>query len=68
MDGDFIKCSVSEKNDFSFQKRSDGFKKFVAFLLTVSTKSRMGDLKNTLVLVDEPDSGLHPSGAQIFTR
>ena len=64
MDGDFIKCSVSEKNDFAFQKRSDGFKKFVAFLLTVSTKSHTGDLKNTLVLIDEPDSGLHPSGAR----
>jgi predicted ATP-dependent endonuclease of OLD family len=64
VDGENIKCSVSEKNDYAFQKRSDGFKKFVAFLLTVSTRSHTGNLKNTLVLIDEPDSGLHPSGAR----
>lgn len=64
MDGEFIKCSVTEKNDFSFEKRSDGFKKFVAFLLTVSTKSNSGNLNNALVLVDEPDASLHPSGAR----
>ena len=63
-DGGFIKCSVKEQNKFSFQKRSDGFKKFVAFLLTVSTRYKAGDLDNALILIDEPETGLHPSGAR----
>ncbi|TSC61611.1 MAG: hypothetical protein Athens041674_703 [Parcubacteria group bacterium Athens0416_74] len=64
MNGDFIQCSVSERNDYPFLKRSDGFKRFVAFLLTVSAKSKTGDLLNAVLLIDEPDSGLHPSGAR----
>lgn len=64
MNGEHIQCSISEKNDYAFQKRSDGFKRFVAFLLTVSSQSQTGKLKDALLLIDEPDSGLHPSGAR----
>lgn len=64
MNGEHIQCSISEKNDYAFQKRSDGFKRFVAFLLTVSSQSQAGKLKDALLLIDEPDSGLHPSGAR----
>ncbi len=64
INGDFIQCAVTEHNDFAFNKRSDGFKRFVAFLLTVSSHASTGKLKNSLILVDEPDSGLHPSGAR----
>ncbi len=62
--GDFIQCSVNEKNDYSLVNRSDGFKKFVAFLLVVASSSHTGQLRNALLLVDEPDSGLHPAGAR----
>jgi predicted ATP-dependent endonuclease of OLD family len=66
MNGDYIQCSVTEKNDFPFLKRSDGFKRFVAFLLMISTKSHTGRLKGGLLLIDEPESGLHPSGARFL--
>jgi energy-coupling factor transporter ATP-binding protein EcfA2 len=48
--------------------RSDGFKRFVSFLLQISAKVRTKELKNTLILVDEPEIGLHPSGARSLMR
>lgn len=56
-----IDTAVKEKNHFDFAQRSDGFKRFVSFLLLVSTKVRTKSLQNTLLLIDEPDVGLHPS-------
>ena len=64
IDGDNIRCSISESNEYAFQQRSDGFKRFVAFLLTISAQSASGALENCLILIDEPDTGLHPSSAR----
>lgn len=44
--------------------RSEGFKRFVSFLLLVSAKVRTAQLENHLILVDEPEIGLHPRGAR----
>ena len=44
--------------------RSDGFKRFVSFLLQVSAKVKTAQLKNTLILLDEPEIALHPRGAR----
>lgn len=51
-------------NNYDFQQRSDGFKRFVTFLLMISTKERTKKLTNTLILVDEPEISLHPKGAR----
>ena len=64
-DGDFIDASVIEKtNRFSFTSRSDGFKRFISFLLIISAKVKTNELKNTLILIDEPEISLHPTGAR----
>jgi predicted ATP-dependent endonuclease of OLD family len=65
-DGNNIIPSVKELNKFDFLSRSDGFKRFVSFLLMVSTIVKTGDLKDTLLLVDEPDISLHPSGIRFL--
>jgi hypothetical protein len=44
--------------------RSDGFKRFVSFLLQVSAKVRTNQLSNALILIDEPEIAFHPSGAK----
>lgn len=62
--GERIEMGVRESNFYSFDRRSDGFKRFVTFLLMISARDRIDDLENTLILFDEPDVGLHPSGAQ----
>lgn len=51
-------------NNYDFQQRSDGFKRFVTFLLMISTKERVNDLTNTLIIIDEPEISLHPKGAR----
>jgi len=57
---------VKEKNVLDFARRSDGFKRFVTFLLMVSVDAKMRSLANALVLIDEPDFSLHPSGSRFL--
>lgn len=64
LDGDKIIPAIKEKNSFDLSKRSDGFKRFVTFLLMISVNVKTNNLNNTLLLIDEPDSSLHPSGAR----
>ncbi|TRZ78677.1 hypothetical protein D4R87_00060 [bacterium] len=63
-DGENIIPAIKEENSFDFAKRSDGFKRFVSFLLMISVNVKTDLLKNTLLLIDEPDLSLHPSGAR----
>jgi hypothetical protein len=63
--GDNIDAHVEDTyNTFNFSRRSDGFKRFVTFLLLISAKAEMNELTNTLYLHDEPEVSLHPSGAR----
>lgn len=63
--GPNIDASIKdEHNLYDFSRRSDGFKRFITFLLMVSAKVRTDDLIDTLILHDEPDISLHPSGAR----
>ncbi len=41
-------------------QRSDGFKQFISFLLTVSVENHNKELTNTILLIDEPETHLHP--------
>lgn len=45
-------------------QRSDGFKQFISFLLTISAEDKKGILENKILLLDEPETHLHPQ-AQI---
>ena len=45
-------------------QRSDGFRQFISFLLTVSAEDSNKELNNCLLLLDEPETHLHPQ-AQI---
>lgn len=63
LDGTEIRISVRDENiSFNFEERSEGFKRFMTFLIMVSAKSKTNELENTLLLVDEPEASLHPSG------
>ena len=55
---------LDEYNVYSLERRSDGFKRFITFLLMISAKAKAEHLTNTLIIIDEPDIGLHPSGIQ----
>jgi hypothetical protein len=63
--GPNIEATVKDTyNKFDLSRRSDGFKRFISFLLLVSVKARNKQLTNTLYLHDEPDTSLHPAGAR----
>jgi hypothetical protein len=65
MDGpDLVARIEDESNHYELSQRSDGFKRFVTFLLMVSAVDASNLLKNTVLLIDEPEIGLHPSGAR----
>lgn len=54
---------VKEKAKTADQ-RSDGFKQFVSFLLTVSAQSKNDELSNSILLLDEPETHLHPQAQE----
>ena len=64
LDGEKVIPGIKEKNSFDFSKRSDGFKRFITFLLMISADVKSKSLENALLLIDEPEIGLHPSGAR----
>ena len=59
---DQINPGVKEINTHDFARRSDGFKRFVTFLLMISANVRTHALHDTLLLIDDPNVCLHPSG------
>jgi len=44
--------------------RSDGFKQFVSFLLTIAAENKNEELQNTILLLDEPETHLHPKAQE----
>ncbi|MCT2532373.1 ATP-binding protein [SAR92 clade bacterium H231] len=67
--GDYIDMGIEDKfNIYSFSRRSDGFKRFSTFLLLISAKVKADYLSNTIILIDEPDIGLHPTGVQFLRK
>ncbi len=60
--------SVEDKDNpevfCDMDSRSSGFKQFVSLLLTISASNETGALNNNLILIDEPEVHLHPSGIE----
>lgn len=66
INGDKCNVLVEDKDNkfsyFSMNQRSDGFKQFISLILSLSTLNDTSNLKNNLILIDEPEVHLHPSG------
>ncbi len=61
--GQFLEAGIKDQfNTYSLERRSDGFKRFFTFLLMLSAKNHTDRISNNLILIDEPEIGLHPSG------
>ncbi len=62
------KVSVEDKSNtkakYLMNQRSDGFQQFISILLNLSIENETNKLENTLILLDEPEIHLHPSGAK----
>lgn len=65
--GSVIEAGIEDEfNIYSLDRRSDGFKRFITFLLVVSAKAKADYLYDSVIIIDEPDIGLHPSGIQFL--
>ena len=63
--GDFIEAGIEDEyNVYSLSRRSDGFKRFFTFLLTISVQNKTEEIYDNIIIIDEPDIGLHPTGIQ----
>ncbi len=56
----------SSKKAKTASQRSDGFKQFISFLLNISSQKETNSLSNTLILLDEPETHLHPQAQEYF--
>ena len=65
-----MNCNVSvedkdnSKRKFRMEQRSDGFKQFISILLNLSVENEVKKLKNKIIILDEPEVHLHPSGVK----
>lgn len=57
---------IEEKDNtlpkYEVVQRSDGFKHFISILLNLSVENETNQLRNKIILLDEPEIHLHPSG------
>lgn len=52
----------NEYNRFEFTERSKGAQHFLSLILSLSLEAETHQRKNELILIDEPETHLHPSG------
>jgi predicted ATP-dependent endonuclease of OLD family len=53
-------------NFYEMESRSQGFKTFISFMLTISVEIDTDQITNSILLLDEPETHLHPSGARFM--
>lgn len=67
--GEFIEAGIEDEfNFYSLERRSDGFKRFFTFLLMISVQNKTEEIFGNIIVIDEPDIGLHPSGVQYLNE
>jgi predicted ATP-dependent endonuclease of OLD family len=63
--GTEISIKIVDKAKYICEERSDGFKKFISFLLMLSTQARANKIgERDIILIDEPDQSLYPTSAR----
>jgi len=53
---------------YNMEERSQGCQTFLSFLMTIGAEARHGVIKNTILLLDEPETHLHPSGVKFMLK
>lgn len=53
---------------YEMQERSQGCQTFISFLLTVGAEAKQGVIRDTVLLLDEPETHLHPSGVRFMLQ
>lgn len=53
---------------YNMEERSQGFKQFISLLLSISATNKAKTISNNLILIDEPEVHLHPSGIRYMLK
>ncbi len=68
IEGMLCTVMIEDKDDtlpkYKMNQRSDGFKQFFSILLNLSIESDIKKIKNKIILLDEPEVHIHPSGVK----
>ncbi|BBO32379.1 AAA family ATPase [Lacipirellula parvula] len=64
----FFDPSCDDASYFNMQERSQGCQTFISFLLTIGAEAKTGVISNSLLLLDEPEIHLHPSGVRYMLK
>ncbi|MBT5420980.1 MAG: AAA family ATPase, partial [Candidatus Cloacimonetes bacterium] len=54
----------TNKNYYDMEARSQGFKTFISFLLTIAAEADAYMISDFILILDEPETHLHPSGVR----
>lgn len=57
-----------EASYYNMEERSQGCQTFLSFLMTIGAEAEHGVIKNTILLLDEPETHLHPSGVRFMLQ
>lgn len=58
----FVQDKADPDNYFGMVDRSDGAKHFLSLILSISVANETDILKNNIIVIDEPEVHMHPSG------
>lgn len=53
---------------YNMEERSQGCKTFLSFLLTIGAEAEHEIIKDTILILDEPETHLHPSGVRFMLQ
>ena len=56
----------NEENSFYLTDRSEGFKQFISLIMGMSAANKTNNLKNRVLIIDEPENHMHPSGIKFM--
>ena len=65
---EFYDPKYYEHSFYNMDERSQGAQTFISFLMTIGAEAKKGVLKNTVLLLDEPETHLHPSGVRFMLK
>lgn len=58
--------SKKDASYYQMAERSQGCQVFLSFLLTIGAEAKHGVIKNNILILDEPETHLHPSGVRFM--
>lgn len=62
----YVIDEADDENTYYMTDRSEGFKQFVSLILSISAANETDSLKNNIILIDEPEVHMHPSGIRFM--